>query len=114
MLNSYDNGGIASTFYTHRPFANIEFNFLKDFTFKADWSYYDYSNKEKTIRNNYSFLSADLYYQKKDSKWEYRIQATNLLDVQTINQDSFNETFNTTSFYAVMPRIVMLTVKYDL
>jgi len=114
LINEYDNGGVASTFYTHRPFANIEFNFLKDFTFKADWSYYDYSNKEKTVKNNYSFLSADLYYQKKDSKWEYRIQATNLLDVQTINQDSFNETFNTTSEYAVMPRILMLTVKYDL
>lgn len=113
-LNDYDNGGIKSTFYTHRPFANIEFNFLKDFTFKADWSLYDYSNKGRTITNNYSFLSADLFYQKKDSKWEYRIQATNLLDVQTINQDSFNETFSTTSFYSVMPRIVMLTVKYDL
>lgn len=114
IINEYDNGGIQSTFYTHRPFANIEFNFLKDFTFKADWSYYDYSNKDNTIKNDYSFLSADLYYQKKDSKWEYRIQATNLLDVQTINQDSFNETFNTTSFYSVMPRIVLLTVKYDL
>lgn len=113
-LNDYDNGGIQSTFYTHRPFANIEFNFLKDFTFKADWSLYDYSNKGRTITNNYSFLSADLFYQKKDSKWEYRIQATNLLDVQTINQDSFNETFSTTSFYSVMPRIVMLTVRYDL
>ncbi|MEX0997508.1 MAG: carboxypeptidase regulatory-like domain-containing protein [Flavobacteriaceae bacterium] len=114
IINDYDNGGVSSQFFTHRPFANIEFNFLKDFTFKADWSYYDYSNKDNTIQNNYSFLSADLYYQKKDSKWEYRIQATNLLDVQTINQDSFNETFSTTSFYSVMPRIVMLTVKYDL
>ncbi|MCR9181435.1 MAG: TonB-dependent receptor family protein [Flavobacteriaceae bacterium] len=114
IINEYDNGGVSSQFFTHRPFANIEFNFLKDFTFKADWSYYDYSNKDNTIQNNYSFLSADLYYQKKDSKWEYRIQATNLLDVQTINQDSFNETFSTTSFYSVMPRIVMLTVKYDL
>ncbi len=114
IINDYDNGGIVSQFFTHRPFANIEFNFLKDFTFKADWSYYDYSNKDNTIQNDYSFLSADLYYQKKDSKWEFRIQATNLLDVETINQDSFNETFSTTSFYSVMPRIVMLTIKYDL
>jgi len=114
IINDYDNGGVTSQFFTHRPFANIEFNFLKDFTFKADWSYYDYSNKDNTIKNDYSFLSADLYYQKKDSKWEFRVQATNLLDVKTINQDSFNETFSTTSFYSVMPRIVMLTVKYDL
>lgn len=114
IINNYDNGGVESIYYTHRPFANIEFNFLKNFSFKADWSYYDYSNKEKTIKNNYAFLSADLYYQKNESKWEYRIQATNLLDVQTINQDSFNETYNTTSFYSVMPRILMLTVKYDL
>src|SRR5690606_29795553 len=44
-VNEYDNGGVSSTSYTHRPFANVEFNFLKDFTFKADWNYYDYSNK---------------------------------------------------------------------
>jgi len=114
IVNEYDNGGLTSVFYTHRPFANVEFNFLKNFTFKADWSYYDYSDKDNTIQNDYSFLEANLYYQKKDSKWEYRIQATNLLDVKTINQDSFNETFSTTSFYNVMPRIVMFTVKYDL
>lgn len=113
-INDYDNGGINSVFYTHRPFANVEFNFLKNFTFRADWSYYDYFDNAKTVKNNYSFLEANLYYQKKDSKWEYRIQVTNLFDVQTINQDSFNESFNTTSFYHVMPRIVMFTMRYNL
>src|SRR5690606_37333293 len=33
MKNDYDNGGIEQTFYTHRPFAKIDFQFLKHFEF---------------------------------------------------------------------------------
>ncbi|HZH70526.1 MAG TPA: TonB-dependent receptor, partial [Flavobacteriaceae bacterium] len=113
-INDYDNAGTQSVFYTHRPFANVEFNFLKNFTFRADWSYYDYSDKENTIQNDYAFMEANLFYQKKDSKWEYSLKGTNLFNVQSINQDSFNEAFNVTSFYFVMPRIVMLSVRYNL
>lgn len=63
-VNDYDNGGLESTFYTQRPFANVDINFLKDFTLSAEWDYYNYSNDTNTVDNTYSFVNANLYYQK--------------------------------------------------
>jgi hypothetical protein len=112
--NRYDNGSFISTFFTDQPFINLEANFLKEFTFTADYNYFNYRSKDDRVSNEYAFLSADLFYQKKDSKWEFILQGMNLLDVQSINQDSFNESFNTTSEYFVMPRMLILKVRYEL
>jgi len=113
-VNNYDNGGLEQTFYTHRPFANVDVNFLKDFTLTAEWEYYNYSNRENTIENTYSFVNATLYYQKGESPWEFSLQGTNLLDTEFLNNDSFNEQFSTTSQYFVLPRILMFIVRYEL
>ncbi len=113
-VNNYNNGGLEQTFYTQRPYANVDINFLKDFTFSAEWDYYNYNDNNNTVENSYSFVNANLYYQKGDSPWEFKIQADNLLNTEFTNQDSFNEQFNTTSQYFVLPRILMLIVKYDL
>lgn len=113
-VNNYDNGGNEQIFYTQRPYANVDINFLKDFTLSAEWDYYNYSNDERTVENTYSFFNANLYYQKGDSPWEFRIQADNILDTEFTNNDSFSDQFNTTSQYFVLPRIMMLVIKYDL
>jgi hypothetical protein len=113
-VNRYDNGGLEQTFYTQRPYANMDINFLKHFSLNAEWDYYKYSNEENTVKNNYSFFNATLYYQKGESPWEFSVQATNILDTEFTNNDSFNEQFSTTSQYFVLPRIVMFVVKYDL
>lgn len=113
-LNDYDNGGLEQTFYTHQPFANVDIQFLKDFTFDAEWNYYNYTNKDNTVDNSYSFVNANLYYQKGDSPWEFSIRGTNLLNTEFLNNDSFNDQFNTTSQYFVLPRIMMLVVRYNL
>ncbi len=114
LVNEYDNGGLKQTFYTHRPFINMDLQFLKHFTFTTDYNYYNYANKKKTIKNTYAFLDATLFYQKGESPWEFSLKATNILDTKFINNDSFNEQFSTTSQYFVLPRIMMFVVKYDL
>ena len=113
-VNRYDNGGLEQTFFTNRPFANVDVNFLKHFSLTAKWDFYNYTDKAETIENEYSFMSATLYYQKGDSPWEFSIQGTNLLNVEFTNSDSFNDQFNTTNQYFVLPRILMFVVKYDL
>ncbi len=115
-INEYDNGGVAQTFITQRPYASFDARFLKDFTFNAEWDFYDYTNDRKTIENRYSFLNANLFYQQEDSKWEFQIQANNVLDTAFINNDSFDDAINTTTTtqYFVLPRIMMFVVKYDL
>lgn len=113
-INNYQNGNSDRVFYTDRPFANMDVKFLNGFTLTADWSYYNYYDKDDTVQNEYSFFEASLRYQKPESKWEFRLDGTNLFNVDSLNNDSFNETFSTTTEYFVMPRIVMLSVKYNL
>ena len=113
-VNKYDNGGNASTFFTDTPFLKFDAAFLKSFIFLADLDYYHYYDKANTVDNEYGNLNTSLSYQKKDSKWEYSVEVTNLLNNTELNQDSFNELFFRTSSYVVQPRFVMLKLKYDL
>ncbi len=101
---------------TNRPFANMEIVFLKNFILTSDYSYYNYQNEERTYKNEYSFLNANLYYQQKDSKWEFILSAKNITDNKSINTDSYNEITdsNTASLYYIQPRLWMFSVKYNL
>lgn len=114
LLNDYDNGGLQQTFYTQRPFVNVDINFLKSFYLTANWNFYKYSDAAQTIENKYSFLNGTLYFQEGDSPWEFSLQATNVLNTQFTNSDRFSDEFNTTSQYYVLPRIVLFVVKYNL
>ncbi|KSA12503.1 TonB-dependent Receptor [Maribacter dokdonensis DSW-8] len=113
-VNNYENGDLETTFYTSRPYARFDASFLKNFIFTVDYDYYNYTDKEDTITNTYSFLESNLTYQKKDSRWEYGIKGTNLLNTNTLNRDSTNELYFSTQAYFVQPRYVLFSVKYDI
>jgi hypothetical protein len=113
-INQYKNGGLDQTYFTDRPYVNVDVRFLKHFSLIAEWNYYNYTNDSGTIDNNYSFFNADLYFRKGESPWEFKIQATNILDTKFINTDNFSDEFNSTTQYFVLPRILMFVVKYDL
>ena len=112
-INEYDQGGERSKFFTNSPFINVDAYILKSFTFRADYTYYNYKTKEQTL-NDYSFFDASIAYQKKDSKWEYTIGVTNILDTESLNQDNLGTFFTSTSEYFIQPRYVVFSVKYDL
>jgi len=115
-INNYSN----SNSVTNRPFANMEIGFLKNFILTADYSHYNYKSTFKKLnnetKNTYSFLNANLYYQQKDSKWEFKISAVNFTNNVAINTDSYNEISdsNLTSFYYVQPRFYLFSIKYNL
>jgi len=112
-INEFTNSGTKNTYYTDKPFAKIKTVFLKDFSFTSDYSFYNYSDGDNTL-NSYSFLNANLYYKKKDSKWEYRIGVKNILNTSSISQNSYSEVVSSTSEYYVQPRYGFFTVKYHL
>lgn len=109
-INDYNN----SKFFTDKPFARLDYYFLKSFSFVAEYEYYNYYNSSKTINNKYDFLTASLIYQKKDSKFEYKIAATNLLNTTSLNDDSFTQFSTRTSQYVVQPRYIIFSLKYNL
>jgi len=109
-LNDYQN----TTFKTEQPFAKLDYYFLKSFSFVVDYNLYDYSNSSGTVSNKYDFLNSSLSYRKKDAKMEYSVNATNLLNTRTLNDDSFNQTGFRTSQYIVQPRYIVFSLKYNL
>ena len=104
----------GSKFYTERPSAKLDYYFLKSFSFVSEYEFYHYYNSDKSVENEYDFLSASLIYQKKDSKWEYKVAATNLLNTTSLNDDSFSQFSTRTSQYTVQPRYIILSLKYNL
>ncbi len=112
-INKSNIGGAENTFVTHSPFLNMDAAFLRDFIFTSRYTY------NKVLRNGneidkYGFLRADLTYQKKDSKWEYKVGVTNLLNARSLNQNSSNDIFVSNTDYVIQPRIAVFSVKYDL
>ncbi|MGV3696496.1 carboxypeptidase-like regulatory domain-containing protein [Flavobacterium sp.] len=110
-INDYQD----NKFFTDKPFARLDYFFLKSFSFVSEYEFYHYYNSDKTIENEYDFLSASLIYQKtKDSHWEYKISGTNLLNTTSLNDDSFNQNIVRTSQYRVQPRYIIFSLKYNL
>jgi len=110
LINKYS----GSTYYTDKPFARLDYYFLNSFSFVSEYEFYHYYNGNKTVDNEYDFLSASLIYQKKDSKWEYKIAATNLLNTKYLNDDSFSQFSTRVSQYTVQPRYIIFSMKYNL
>ena len=113
IINEYTNANTENTYVTDKPFANVEALILKDFSLKTEYSFYNYGNKDQTL-NTYSFMDANLSYKKTDSKWEYMLGVTNIFNTTSINQDSFNQNFTSTSQYFVQPRYAVFSMKYYL
>jgi len=110
LINKYS----GSTFYTDKPFARLDYFFWKSFSFVSEYEFYHYYNGNKSVDNEYDFLSASLIYQKKDSKWEYKVSATNLLNTTYLNDDSFSQFSTRVSQYTVQPRYIIFSMKYNL
>ncbi|QDW19969.1 carboxypeptidase-like regulatory domain-containing protein [Flavobacterium sp. KBS0721] len=110
LINKYS----GSTYYTDKPFARLDYYFLNSFSFVSEYEFYHYYNGNKTVDNEYDFLSASLIYQKKNSKWEYKLSATNLLNTKYLNDDSFWQFSTRVSQYTVQPRYIMFSMKYNL
>ena len=109
-INEYNH----AKYFTNTPSITLDYYFLNGFAFVTDYQYYHYFNNDSTIDNHYQFLNASLNYQKKDSKFEYKISATNLLNTTSLNDNNFNQFTISSSQYIVQPRYVIFSLKYNL
>lgn len=110
------NDNFSDIIYVDSPTVTLEYFFLDAFSFVSEYSYFHNRNKAKTIDSEYDFLTASLMYQKKDSKWEWKLSGTNLLDTKSLDTNSFSQLGGTSTFssYRVQPRFVILSLKYTL
>jgi len=113
-IQDNDQGSSRTKFYTKAP--SIEFDALifKSFTFKTEYSYNNFSDEDRTI-NDYEFWDASLAYKKnKDSKWEYELKATNLLDTKSQNTSNTGSISVSATEYYIQPRFLTFRLRYEL
>jgi hypothetical protein len=77
---------------------------------------YDYNVFTATggVENNFDFLNATVRYQKPESKWEYSLIGSNLLDRDARVNNSFGQIVTSASSTFVLPRYVYFQVRFDL
>ncbi len=113
-IQQNDQGSRTTTFYTNAP--SVEFDALiwKAFTFRTDYTYNNLRDESGTL-NSFEFWNASLNYRKdKDSKFEYKIKATNLLDIKSQVQSNANAFSVSVNEYFIQPRFVTFRFRYNL
>lgn len=113
-FNVYRSSNVISNFENDGFFAILQYDFLRDFIFKADYAFDSYNNKSNNTKNNFDSANASLFYQLEDSPWGFEINATNLFDMRFKQQNSFNSFLISDSKTFIMPRIIMFKVVYKL
>lgn len=111
--NRYKQTEATTNYYTHSPFAAIEWVFCKDFVFHSKYTYNHYKQAQKTLEN-YSSWNASLCYQPKDSKWEFELSGKNLLNNKIRRSNFANEYLTTSTSYRIQPRFALLQIRYKL
>ena len=101
-------------FITKAPSLEFDAYIIEKFTLKSDYSY---TIQEQTGEESQSFQiwNASLAYRKdKDTKWEYEIKASNLLNVSSQIRNSANNisVFSSTTF--IQPRFITIRAVYQL
>jgi len=114
-LNNFDNMTKNTLYITQKPSVGLELRMFKETTqINIKYDYFDYENDEKTVKNNYAFLSTDIYFQKEGSSWEFVLSGKNLLNNATLSKESLSDIYIATSKYYVMPAYWMLKLTYKL
>ncbi|PRP67444.1 carboxypeptidase regulatory-like domain-containing protein [Nonlabens agnitus] len=107
-----ENGTIENQFTTQRFDINADWQIGKSLRLEAD---YNLSLFDADAGNqNFDFLEASLFYQKPDSKWEYKVAATNLLNTEAIVNANFGQITTSVNQNFVLPRYFYLQVRYDI
>ncbi len=112
--NSDNNQGNTSTrIITNRPSLDFDALIFKKFTFKTDYGYTRQTVGDNT--NTFGLFNANLIYRKEnDSKWEYEIKATNILDVDSSINNNVGGFSVSTREYFIQPRFVTFRAVYNL
>ncbi|MCB0461678.1 MAG: carboxypeptidase-like regulatory domain-containing protein [Flavobacteriaceae bacterium] len=113
-FSNYETVNGVNKFENDALFAFLQYDFFKDFIFKADYTFDSYKNKSANIKNNFDTANASLFYQKEDNPWGFELAVSNLFDVSFKQQNSFSSFLISDSKTFILPRIIMFKLSYKL
>jgi hypothetical protein len=109
-----NQGSTKTTFYTNAPTIDFDAYIWDSVTFRTDYAY-----NRQSVKNGeseyFQTWNASLAYRKdRDSKWEFEVKATNLLDIDSRIRNSANNISVSVSETFIQPRFVTFRVRYEL
>ncbi len=113
-IQDNDQGATRAKFYTKSPSVKFDALIWKKLTFKTEYTYNNFSDQNNTL-NDFEFWDASLSYKKdQDSKWEFELKATNLLDTRTQSNSSNSNISTRVTEYYIQPRYITARFVYNL
>ena len=87
---------------------------LKDLFFEYEYNLYNNNSIEELLLENYPQDIINTYRKYKESKWEFELRATNLLDTKSQSQSNVSNISVSTNEYFIQPRFITLRLIYSL
>jgi len=112
-FSDYSSPIREAKFSNESPYVNLDYDFLKGFILKADYSYVKYRD-DFNQTNTYQVANSSLFYQKENSAWGFKISGSNLLGSKFKQQNSFSDYVITDSKTYILPRMWLFSVSYKL
>lgn len=113
-IQDNDQGSTRSKFYTKAPSINFDALIWKVLTLKTEYTYNNFSDEYRTL-NSYQFWDASLAYRKdQDSKWEFELKASNLLDTRSQTNSNTSSISTSVTDYYIQPRFLTARIIYSL
>lgn len=113
-LNNFKSDRLENKFTKINPYAVLDWDFLNDFIFSADYTYNYYKNLNTDQVNQFDVGNLSLYYNQEDSPWGFEIDVDNVFDVRYKNENSFNQFLVSDTNIFIQPRTVLFKLSYKL
>ena len=113
IRQSYGRNGHLN-FHQTEPFFKLDYPFSEAAKISIDYKYRQYKNAAVGINSKRQIANAAVLFQKEDSPWYFKLNAKNLFDSSFINHSSITELYESETKSYIMPRIIMLSIGYEL
>ena len=113
-VSTNNQGARKTVFYTDAPSVDFDAYILKSITFRTDYAYNRQKEKDGDAQTFETWNASLAFRKDKDSKWEYEIRATNLLDIDSRVNNGANNISVSTSETFIQPRFVTFRLRYEI
>lgn len=108
-INKEESSNRTSNYYF-----NFEYDFLKGFLFKADYSKNIYKRKNNEFTNTTETANISLFYTKEDSPFGFEFKISNLLNAKYQVESYYSDFLISETKTFLLPKIYMFTLSYKI
>ncbi len=112
-VNDANNAGNENNQTTNTYGAGIDWQLGKRWLLRGDYDLSQFSNNLGN-ENTFDLLEASIRYEKPDSRWQYSLVATNLLNTRADVNNTFGQIATSTNTAFVLPRYIYFQMRFDL